>query len=709
MKLLIILLTTWLLPCCVLSQSLSVKPDSLHILKEVLVKNNILKEIKEAPGNVTVVDVKPYYNSNITAVQLLRQTAGIKVKQDGGYGSRVDFFINGSTGKQIKFFLDGLPLDNLGETQGINNLPLEQIERIEVYKGVLPVELGVDALGGAINIVTRKEKLDFVDASYATGSFSTHRINIAAKKYWNDKFFVNLQLGGGYSKNNYKISVGLPNSNFNLDTVKVRRFHDRYQNYVTKAEFGIVNTRMADQFTVTFSKSGLDKQIQHNVIMAQPYGEPTYQEDLSNALLKYTKNDVIKGFNLSSLLSYNYLEGLFIDTSKFVYNWDGRINTNIPPRLVGAEMGAKRNLTTYTNSVIQKNILSHRFSDFSKVSFVNTLMNSRRTGDDPFASALGEIDYLAEPSSLFKNVAGLGIETAIADGKIKLSSSVKHFYANSKGYSLVGGNALQAQQSNSNFSCNAALTYSFLSSFIFKTSFERAIRLPGEDELFGNLMFILPNPSIKPEKSFNLNSNLLYGAEKFSFDISGFFKDASDLIYLEATTQGTALYKNLLAARITGLESSLDYRPLNSFTFNANATYQNILNRGLVEGRGYDPKQYFNSRLPNTPYFFANAGITLNKADLFTKGTMCKVWLNSSYTHEYFLGWEGDGDKNTKNRIPTQILNNAGASFSLNKHLTITLESFNITNNKTYDNFRVQLPGRSFSFKTRYYINRNKF
>ena len=45
-------------------------------------------------------------------------------------------------------------------------------ERVEVYKGVLPVNLGADALGGAVNIVSRRDA-NYLDATYSFGSFNT--------------------------------------------------------------------------------------------------------------------------------------------------------------------------------------------------------------------------------------------------------------------------------------------------------------------------------------------------------------------------------------------------------------------------------------------------------------------------------------------------------------------------------------------------------
>ena len=89
---------------------------------------------------------------------------------------------------------------------------------------------------------------------------------------------------------------------------------------------------------------------------------------------------------------------------------------------------------------------------------------------------------------------------------------------------------------------------------------------------------------------------------------------------------------------------------------------------------------------------------------LFNNKNPLQIWLNTTYTHEYFLYWEIDGAKELKNRIPSQFLQNLGLSYSLANHgLSFFLEVNNLTNAKAYDNFKVQLPGRAFSLKIRIY------
>ncbi len=273
------------------------KNDSAKLLTTIAVVSTVSsKVLRQQPGNVSVIEAKPFYNTNVTGLDLLRQPSGIKVKQDGGYGSRTSFLINGSTGKQVKFFIDGLPQDNLGETRGLNIFPVEQLERLEVYKGVLPVDLGADALGAAINLVTRKEREDYIDASFAYGSFGTHRINLLGKKYLSNHLFVALQSSINFAKNNYSVEVEIPDSLGNPKAVSVRRFHDDYRNYNVKADIGFTSLRWADQLTFSIVKASLFDELQHTLVMQQPYGKATYDEHLYSGILKYTKAELLKKF-----------------------------------------------------------------------------------------------------------------------------------------------------------------------------------------------------------------------------------------------------------------------------------------------------------------------------------------------------------------------------------------------------------------------------
>lgn len=80
----------------------------------------------------------------------------MKIRESGGVGSDMQLMMDGFTGKHIKIFIDGVPQEGVGSSFGLNNIPVNYAERIEVYKGVVPVGFGTDAIGGVINIITRR-------------------------------------------------------------------------------------------------------------------------------------------------------------------------------------------------------------------------------------------------------------------------------------------------------------------------------------------------------------------------------------------------------------------------------------------------------------------------------------------------------------------------------------------------------------------------
>ena len=136
------------------------------------------QKVKEGAFAVNALDIKPIVNSLNNLNDLVNRTTGIKVREEGGVGSDFDLSINGLSGNSIRYFLDGMPLDTKGSGVSLANLPINIIDRIEIYKGVVPASLGTDALGGAINIITKQEKKNYLDVSYGIGSFHTHKTDL---------------------------------------------------------------------------------------------------------------------------------------------------------------------------------------------------------------------------------------------------------------------------------------------------------------------------------------------------------------------------------------------------------------------------------------------------------------------------------------------------------------------------------------------------
>ncbi|HMR93649.1 MAG TPA: TonB-dependent receptor plug domain-containing protein, partial [Chitinophagaceae bacterium] len=161
------------------------------ILEGVTIKaSSATQQVKQQAVTAAVVNAREAYGQPATLTELINRSPGVRLRQSGGLGAATDVSVNGFQGKAIRYVKDGIPLDYLRDGFNIASLPVNMLERVEVYKGVLPVALGVDALGGVVNLVSRRTQPRYLAASYEIASFNTHRITLngyysdAAKKWF---------------------------------------------------------------------------------------------------------------------------------------------------------------------------------------------------------------------------------------------------------------------------------------------------------------------------------------------------------------------------------------------------------------------------------------------------------------------------------------------------------------------------------------------
>lgn len=139
-------------------QDFSVKMRTENELSEVKVQGKTEKRQMETAGfTVSIIQTKEASLRSVTTNELLDRTVGVRVRQNGGMGSRVEYNLNGMSGSAVGIFLDGIEISTYGSSFNLNNIPPAMIERIEVYKGVLPAHLTGDYVGGAINVVLKKD------------------------------------------------------------------------------------------------------------------------------------------------------------------------------------------------------------------------------------------------------------------------------------------------------------------------------------------------------------------------------------------------------------------------------------------------------------------------------------------------------------------------------------------------------------------------
>ena len=123
------------------------------------------RQLREGVYAAKVLEVKERMGEVVDLNDWVDRMAGVRVRSEGGLGAETDLALNGMSGDAVRYFIDEVPMDVRGEGMTLGRLPAGTVERIEVYKGVVPSYLGADAMGGAVHVVTRREKEDYVDAS----------------------------------------------------------------------------------------------------------------------------------------------------------------------------------------------------------------------------------------------------------------------------------------------------------------------------------------------------------------------------------------------------------------------------------------------------------------------------------------------------------------------------------------------------------------
>ncbi|MFN3785426.1 MAG: TonB-dependent vitamin B12 receptor [Thiothrix sp.] len=127
---------------------------------------------------ITRADLDKYQATSIPDV--LRHVPGINFSNSGGVGKATSVFVRGTNSSQVLVLIDGIKIGSATTgTVAFEDLPLEQVERIEVVRGPRSSLYGSEAIGGVIQIFTRKGGKGFQPAiSVSAGSHNTQKANI---------------------------------------------------------------------------------------------------------------------------------------------------------------------------------------------------------------------------------------------------------------------------------------------------------------------------------------------------------------------------------------------------------------------------------------------------------------------------------------------------------------------------------------------------
>lgn len=682
-------------------------------LDEVVVVSNGVTRLKRSAFNAVALDTKALQNSTQNLSEALAQAPGMKIRESGGVGSDMQLMMDGFTGKHIKIFIDGVPQEGVGSSFGLNNIPVNYAERIEVYKGVVPVGFGTDAIGGVINIITKKNRNKwFLDASYSYGSFNTHKSYVNFGQTFRSGLTYEINVFQNYSDNNYYVDT--PVKDFTTGAINkkkiehVKRFHDTYHNEAVIGRIGFVDKKWADRLMFGFTYSHMYKDIQTGVRQEVVFGGKYRKGYSIMPSLDYRKRDFfVRGLDVVLTANYNKNMTNNVDTSSYEYNWRGEMR---PLRMPGEQ--SYQNTRSDNNNWNGTLTANYRIGKAHTFTF-NHVINAFRRSNQSLLNEDSEANAI--PKETRKNISGLSYRLMPTE-HWNLSVFGKYynqFIAGPVATSSAQDDYIRTTNSVSAMGYGAAGTYFILKSLQAKLSYEKAYRLPTNEEMFGDEDLETGDISLKPENSDNVNLNLSYNETfgKHSVYVEGglIYRNTKDYIQrnisdLSGGKYG-ATYVNHGRVETKGYNISVRYGFANWVSVGGNFTQMNVRDnvKTVTSGTNQESLTY-GARMPNLPYQFANSDVTFYWRNLWKKGNTLSVTYDNLYMHSFPLYSEAVGSE-SEFVVPTQFSHNLTLSYGIqNGRYNISFECRNLTNEKLYDNFSLQKAGRAFYGKVRVYF-----
>lgn len=713
-------------------------------IAEVKVEGKTVKRNMETSGfAVAIIETKEASTRNLTTNELLDRTVGVRVRQSGGVGSQVEYNLNGMSGNTIGIFLDGIEVSTYGSSFNLNNIPPAMIERIEIYKGVLPSHLTGDYVGGAINVVLKKDaSRNNATIAMSYGSFNTYStdasITLREKKtglsFRGSGFYTytdnNYEMWGKFAK--YTDRNGILTRDF-----RAKRFNDAYKSIGGRFEAGFTDVKWADQFFVGYNVSDTYNEIPHGTTTGQPYvGRFTeYQAHVFS--LNYSEHRLfVDGLTLNINAVQSNRSTYVQDTVRTLYNWDGNpmilhtdymMESGVPPIIIKSPHGAQQGVPTI--SQVDRKIINSR-SNLAYTVFHGhriSLNHKLERTDRDDTNLLRPVNKdLITVTQMTKNIVSANYEAQTVGNKLRTNVLIK-YTANSTRQTNPGAtyypdgsyelNPETTRSFNDNFGYGATVSYNIIPKLFLITSMESGYIMPTEEQMYGNPETnVLPNPNLLPEQNSNYNLGFRLGSldfdkHRFSFYGNAFWRNGYDKITRQTVDsivtetdldiQATA-FINLGKTQSRGVEAELIYVYDNKLNALLNFSKFNALYKRKYDEAGR-PDDRYNLQVPNEPYFTVNANVQYRLNNLLQRNSITNVYYNAGYVGAYDIAWHPSEQGFT----PSQWSHDLGASYRFpSGKLIASLDAKNILNAALYDNFGVQKPGRGIYFKLNYTIGK---
>lgn len=587
---------------------------------------------------------------------ILNQQAGIDIQSVSGIGQYATPIIRGAEGQQVLVFNNGIPLNNLnGSGADIGSISLIGINKIDIYRGMVPMELSPTAIGGAINFISKE-----IDSNEGYGGFTIGTYGVRQS-------FISQNI----SKEKLKIQ-------FNIDHLKADNNFIYEEDQSVSSPSSLINeARHNNGSRNQQASSFINYQINNRNKFTAYIKVEDNKRELSDIINTPNNNSSIATKTRSASLNHQLtLEGSSTITTNYSLNDSSQIYDDREDKI-----GISSQHNQYDSLFNKLNITYKK-----KLDSVNLILNQQAQHETLKSY------YLNDEKSSTDQCTETGI-LGQCDGvfnRIQLSSGIrsewnitKSVYSNVQVVHLTNQDdafSNESKKSNKSFtSLVSGISYRLQNGSIFTTNLSKQIRPPSTSELYGDRGTTIGNSNLIAEKSKAFEIGFQYPYQTYDFSLYYFYREVKDNITAQQFSNGIIQYSNIAQTHYQGLDLNLILDISPNLQFIGNATYQ----KGKIDDH-------------------INASVINNEI-----GDHRSVFINSSLTYspswwsvnlDYLL--EDGGYYDDQNLLPRNRNSYWSISTSAKfNETTMSFSAINITDQRVRDFPDTPVSGRTFFFK----------
>jgi outer membrane receptor for ferrienterochelin and colicins len=517
-----------ILSCLILNNLSNIyAQDSIsNVLQEVVVTGQYMPQLeKNSLYNIQVLKENNWQNNGTNNIrELLQNQLNLSLAQNTVFGSSVE--INGVSKENIKILIDGVPV--IGRLNGIIDLmqiSLCNIEKVEIIHGPVSVFYGTDAMGGVVNLISKKNQIEKWNTEISTYYESINAVRSNVKI--GHKFGKNLISAHGEIYHFNGLTSNMAPRSKNWESRNSNNAGLQYRRNIKQLQLHYLGNIFFEELTAlgdtVVSRTGIKSLLDN---------------------LYYTKR-IDNTLRLNGNLSNNiYLESNISYSDYKRYHDAFNINLN------SGESVLSTNDTRENNQEL-----------FNMLNFKVTLAQNKN--DKPLTFAIGTDIYnetangerIKNKTQDIFTTAVFGSINYVLLNKVDIQPSARFTYNDVYGtFISPAGNILYKINNNTSL----------------RLSYARGFRAPSIKELFldfkmpaGPIVYnILGNTDLKVEKSHNFNLNYLYDLQlnktKIRLQPTIFYNEINDLITLSELVDNKRNYINIEKFKSQGFELNIN-------------------------------------------------------------------------------------------------------------------------------------------------------